>query len=62
MVERKKQLPIFGVGPLYVGGCFLVTALGLLLKSKGLLRFGDLRRGQKRDKSEKNHKKIEVSC
>ena len=47
MVGRKKQLPIFGVGPLYVGGCFLVTALGLLLKSKGLLRSGDLRRGKR---------------
>ena len=40
---KKETLPVFGVGPIYVVSCLLLTALGLFLKKKGFLNDGDLR-------------------
>ena len=40
---KKNTLPVFGVGPIYVVSCLLLTVLGLFLKKKGFLNGGDLR-------------------
>ena len=40
---KKNTLPIFGIGPIYVVSCLLLTAFGLFLKKKGFLNDGDLR-------------------
>ena len=40
---KKETLPVFGVGPIYVVSCLLLTAFGLFLKKKGFLNGGDLR-------------------
>lgn len=42
MKEDHKTLPVFGVGPVYVVGCLLLTALGLGLKHYGVLQSGEL--------------------
>ena len=34
---KKNTLPVFGVGPIYVVSCLLLTAFGLFLKKKGFL-------------------------
>lgn len=34
------NLPVFGIGPVYVLSCFVVTALGLVLDYSGKLNFG----------------------
>ena len=39
---KKNTLPVFGVGPIYVVSCLLLTVLGLFLKKKGFLNGGDL--------------------
>ena len=39
---KKNTLPIFGIGPIYVVSCLLLTAFGLFLKKKGFLNGGDL--------------------
>ena len=39
---KKETLPIFGIGPIYVVSCLLLTAFGLFLKKKGFLNGGDL--------------------
>ena len=38
---KKETLPVFGVGPIYVVSCLLLTAFGLFLKKKGFLDSGD---------------------
>ncbi len=39
---KKNTLPVFGVGPIYVVSCLLLTVLGLFLKKKGILNGGEL--------------------
>ena len=41
MSSKDFKLPIFGVGPLYVVLCLILTILGLILHFKGLITFGE---------------------
>ena len=38
----KTRLPVFGVGPIYVISCMLLTICGLVLKKMGMLVSGDI--------------------
>lgn len=38
----KKQLPVFGVGPIYVICCLILTILGITLRNTSLLKNGNL--------------------
>ena len=40
MHKDDNNLPVFGIGPVYVLSCFVVTALGLALDYNGKLGFG----------------------
>lgn len=40
MHKDDNNLPVFGIGPVYVLSCFVVTALGLALDYSGKLGFG----------------------
>ena len=40
--DRERQLPIFGVGPVYVITCLIFTICGLLLDYYGLLESGEV--------------------
>lgn len=39
----KKRLPVFGVGPIYVISCLIITILGYFLSKTELLESGDLK-------------------
>ncbi|MDO5690084.1 MAG: isoprenylcysteine carboxylmethyltransferase family protein [Tissierellia bacterium] len=38
---KRKNLPVFGIGPIFVISCALLTLLGLVLQKRGLLEDGD---------------------
>ncbi|RLK62439.1 isoprenylcysteine carboxylmethyltransferase family protein [Atopobacter sp. AH10] len=42
MDHKREKLPVFGVGPVYVLTCLLLTLLGLYLWRYNYLSFGDL--------------------
>lgn len=39
-MKENNSLPIFGVGPIYVLSCLILTILGLVLNYKGYLEIG----------------------
>lgn len=44
-VNSKEDLPVFGVGPIYVVACFILTIIGLILNAKGYLKQGEISAG-----------------
>lgn len=38
---NKKSLPMFGVGPIYVGTCLVLTIIGMVLKDCSFLKNGE---------------------
>ena len=42
MKNNESALPIFGVGPVYVISCLILTIVGLILKNHKLLSAGDI--------------------
>ena len=46
MTDRTMNLPVFGIGPLYVLSCLLLTIGALALKHYGLLTAGEVTRGK----------------
>ncbi|MDY5731503.1 MAG: isoprenylcysteine carboxylmethyltransferase family protein [Eubacteriales bacterium] len=42
MCKKPKQMPVFGVGPLFVITCLILTILGLVLANNPLLQSGKL--------------------
>lgn len=40
MEEKQYSLPVFGIGPVYVLSCLVLTIMGLLLNHRGLLNCG----------------------
>lgn len=39
---NKTKLPVFGIGPIFVITCLVITICGLALKQRGFLRSGDI--------------------
>lgn len=39
----KNKMPIFGVGPIYVGVCLILTIAGIILNKVGLIKTGQIR-------------------
>ena len=46
MKSKEFKMPTFGVGPIYVITCFILTIVGLCLHLKGYLYQGDLSKGK----------------
>ena len=46
MKSKEFKMPTFGVGPIYVIACFILTIVGLCLDLKGYLNQGDLSKGK----------------
>ena len=46
MKSQEFKMPVFGVGPIYVITCFILTAVGLYLHRKGYLCSGELSKGK----------------
>lgn len=46
MKSKEFKMPVFGVGPLYVITCLVLTIVGLCLHLKGYLCKGELRKGK----------------
>ena len=46
MKSQEFKMPSFGVGPIYVITCFILTAVGLYLHLKGYLCSGELSKGE----------------
>lgn len=44
--NEKGMLPIFGVGPIYVISCLIITVGGLVLDYYGFLKWGEITRAQ----------------
>ena len=42
MKNNERALPIFGVGPVYVVSCLILTVTAVILKNHGILRAGDI--------------------
>lgn len=46
MKSREFKMPIFGVGPIYVITCLILTIAGIWLHLNGYLYKGEIRKGK----------------
>ena len=46
MKSKEFKMPTFGVGPIYVITCLILTIVGICLHIKGYLYLGELRSGK----------------
>ena len=46
MKSQGFEMPIFGVGPIYVITCLILTVVGICLHLRGYLNLGELRQGK----------------